>query len=208
MSRKLWAPLGVLALVTSCLGFGLASSAANADGSGVQVTIHTDCLHNGTWGVGWFVINLKNQPGTLSGTNTYIDGPYDSAGNPSAENIYNDYTNVNNATLAFSGDQPATMTWADGSTEQVTFPVAQRPVGCAPVATKVRPRAVTFRDKHGMKHDVYIIPTTKGVAYTVHGKVVKAGSHHARGIVTVKAVARHGYALIGKTVWSHRFSRR
>jgi len=297
MSRKLWAPLGVLALVASCLGFGLVSSAANASGtytwtvsvtgcdngthdgkfsstytnsdtqshfvtysydingngggsgaygpivnpgqsvtvyaSGVKaatydwtlfidnglvaskqvtmppcpVTIHRQCLQNGNWRASWNVTNLKDQPGTLAGTNTRLDGSYAAAGGTGSEKVYSNDASVRNATLAFPGNQPETMTWADDTTEQFTFPAIQRPAGCTPVVTKVRPHAVTFRDKHGMKHDVYVIPTTKGVAYTVHGKVVKAGRHHARGTVTVKAVAKHGYTLIGKTVWSHRFSR-
>lgn len=207
MSRKLWALLGALILIA---GLGFLTWPANAGTGGnsyytwAWTVTPTRCADKGQ----------ANGAAQVVFTNTSSRQYYADMTVPIDVVAIGDVspgqtvTETVDSRQAPDGLPAGTSYWAlyieDGQVDAQQVTIAQCPV-IPPI--KVRPKATKFRDKHGTKHDVYIIPATKGVSYTHHGKVVKAGRHHAKGKVTVKAVAKHGYTLIGKTVWSHRFKR-
>lgn len=98
--------------------------------------------------------------------------------------------------------------FADGSdAKDVDYTISGKLAGsqCG-VLTNVTPTAPVFTDKCGTANDTYTIPSNKGVSYEVGGTVKAAGTYKATGTVTVKAVARKGYTVVGTSSWSRTFT--
>ncbi len=73
---------------------------------------------------------------------------------------------------------------------------------------KQPPAPVVKKDKCGVTHDTYRIPSASGVTYYVNGVEVAAGVHSTNGelIVTVSAVAEDGSGYTKDNSWSLQFT--
>lgn len=73
--------------------------------------------------------------------------------------------------------------------------------------TTVTPKAPTFNDVCGTRHDEYTIPAKTGVKYKVNGHHVSAGDHDGSGTTTITAYpASSDYVLSGDSEWTFHFT--
>jgi len=104
----------------------------------------------------------------------------------------------------------ATTTW-DAASGTLTIPARSVVVlgEAAEQVTPVTPRAPSFSDVNGWKHDRVVIPAVEGVEYLIDGQVVTAGSYPVAkaATVTVEARALEGYAFPEgtQTSWTYTF---
>nr|WP_284289331.1 choice-of-anchor L domain-containing protein [Angustibacter aerolatus] len=84
--------------------------------------------------------------------------------------------------------------------------VATQCVKGAKVADRPVSASTTFHDAYGTSDDTYTIPSTTGVSYEVGGVTKPAGTYPGLGTVTVTAVPDDGYAVDGRSTFSHTFA--
>lgn len=75
---------------------------------------------------------------------------------------------------------------------------------CVESGTAIVP---TAKDMCGTANDTYTLPAAgDDYSYTVNSTATGAGTHAARGTVTVVAVAAPGYVLVGPTTWTFTYT--
>ncbi|WP_369046479.1 hypothetical protein [Sinomonas sp. P10A9] len=105
--------------------------------------------------------------------------------------------------LSTGHDYTATLTAQAGGPQLASSaPVDLHPT-CPVTVTADAPG---FSDPCGTERDAVVVPRIIGVEYRVGGTVLVPGANAATGVVTVEAVARPGYLLVGSSTWTHGFT--
>lgn len=116
-------------------------------------------------------------------------------------------------TFVGSADLTIPLSTGHDYTASVADPASGAPLASSAPASlrdactvSVAPDAPGFVDPCGAERDVVQVPRVIGVDYRAGGTVLAPGANVATGTVTVVAVARPGYALVGPAQWTHTFT--
>lgn len=126
----------------------------------------------------------------------------DEAGNVASSGTFTGSLN-RTVWLSTGHDYTATLTASAGGSQLASSsPVDLHPT--CPVTVAADPPG--FSDPCGTERDAVVVPRIIGVDYLVGDNLLVPGANGATGLVTVEAVARPGYLLVGPSTWTHNFT--